>query len=112
MTTTADTLRRAASELREKAERASQGPWRSATCRHVETGKAHRIVCCSDYGQILDLQGSWYPDNDAAYIAAMDPTVGAALAAFLDMAANYGNPGADWQDRALVVAQLILKETT
>lgn len=94
---TADTLRRAATVLRQAAEQATEGRWKAKThclrqnCRAVKAGEEFVAM---------------YANRDADYIALVDPAVGLALADWLEHTAKRGlNLG-----HALLVAQAILRE--
>jgi hypothetical protein len=81
MSSAADTLRRAAEVLRERAEAAAPGPWdaeESAVWWQEADGQAALVASARRF-----------PDDDAAYIATVDPTLGLALAAWLDDTADY-----------------------
>ena len=76
MSTPADELRAAATKLRELATAASSAPWTVNTWGNVETAGLEEVA------EVWPLQAS--PGVNAAYIAAMGPNVGAALADWLD----------------------------
>ncbi|MFF8544775.1 hypothetical protein ACF060_31315 [Streptomyces werraensis] len=99
MTTPADELRTAAETMRRLASEATPGPWRQHDTHLWQYG--HTATVLSGEGNETDLR-AWLPSqsqeswdetrnvwNDAAYIAAMHPGVGAALAELLETAANY-----------------------
>ncbi|MEU5496130.1 hypothetical protein [Streptomyces griseofuscus] len=106
--TPADELRAAATKLRQDAEaahRASPAPW---------TVTDERVVRCTDGMIVADRSSTDHPAEraDLPYIAAMDPTVGLALADWLDFEAALivRVPGAELRGRtehALAVARAI-----
>lgn len=109
MPTIADELRAAAEKIRRDAEaahRASPAPW------HV-TGE--NVVRCTDGMIVADRSGTDHPAEraDLPYIAAMHPSVGTALADWLDatVAALEKHAPAEWHARlepqALAVARQI-----
>lgn len=71
----ADTLRAAATRLREHATTASPGPWAVNQWGNVETSQREEMA------EVWPLQAK--PGANAAYIAAMHPGVGQALADWL-----------------------------
>lgn len=99
-------LRIAAEKIRrdsETAHRASPAPWR-VTDEHV--------VRCADGMIVADRSGTDHPAEraDLPYIAAMQPTVGLALADWLDTAAANASAltwPSDFIERALAVARTI-----
>ena len=110
----ADTLRRAAALLRERAEKATRGPWQTATeidgwragRRTVVRGPGSRVVTV---GQTRTHHSEG--EENVAYIATMHPGVGLALADWLQLEAdrlgwleNYATP------QAVILARLILRE--
>lgn len=107
MTTPADELRTAAESLRKAAEAATDGPWISETSPvyGFRVGTANMrawVAFTGDYADEPDESGP-----DAAYIAAMHPGVGLALAGWLESTAESldatTHPG--WQE---TVAQPVL----
>ncbi|MFK0018233.1 ead/Ea22-like family protein [Streptomyces sp. NPDC090798] len=99
MTAPADELRTAAQTLRQRAEAATPGPWRQHDTHLGQYGYAATVL--SGEGNDTDLR-AWLPSMsqepwdetrnawpDAAYIAAMGPGVGLALADWLDVAAEH-----------------------
>ena len=81
----ADRLRAAATLLRERAEAATPGPWfveEDDWDVHVLANDPHIQI---PYGVARDLGDR---DGDAAYIAAMHPLVGLAVAGWLDTIAG------------------------
>jgi hypothetical protein len=100
----ADVLRRAASKLRELAGTATPGPWIyafRALC--VDTGRCGGGACDTGYGHEPDCsldRIAETSDPDAAYISAMSPSVGLAVADWLDGVAHYLEARADddWLD--------------
>lgn len=99
MTTTADELRTAAETVRRLAEAATPGPWRQHDTHLGQYGYAATVL--SGEGNDTDLR-AWLPSMsqepwdetrnawpDAAYIAAMHPGVGAAIAAWLAKLADF-----------------------
>lgn len=105
----ANTLRRAATVLREAAEQATEGPWEH---EHrgldvYETQTAH--------GDVVAEAG--LSAADGRYIALVDPAVGLALADWLDLVADWiaevGEPAPHRRfalDKAFAVARAILRE--
>ncbi|MVO84158.1 hypothetical protein GPA10_05075 [Streptomyces sp. p1417] len=82
--TPTDELRTAAATLRSNAEaahRASPGPW---------TITEERVIRCADGMIVADRSSTEHPAEhaDLPFIAAMDPTVGLALADWLEEAAR------------------------
>ena len=108
----ADTLRKAAARLRELVRRATPGPWRD--------GEHHGALVSDQpppgggrnykgyYGG--HLVGESLTSNDRAYIAAMNPLVGAALAELLDAAARDIDLGLGRHDAVMDVARALLGE--
>lgn len=99
--TPADELRTAAEKLRALATAATPGPWRDHDTHLGQYGYAATVL--SGQGNDTDLR-AWLPSMsqqpwdearnvwpDAAYIAAMHPSVGTALADLLDYAAQYAD---------------------
>lgn len=132
--TPADELRKAAEKLRTLATTATPGPWRQHDTHLGQYGYAATVL--SGEGNDTDLR-AWLPSMshkpwdearnvwpDALYIAAMHPGVGAALADWLDSAAELHEEGPhhdcqwcgdeDWPcadiRHALAVARLINQE--
>jgi hypothetical protein len=121
-------LRAAAARLRELAKAATPGPWRQHDTHLGQYGYAATVL--SGEGNDTDLR-AWLPSMsqepwdetrnvwpDAAYIAAMGPTVGLALADWLDYVAELtdsvakhradaATPDAPWLAPALAVARAI-----
>jgi hypothetical protein len=113
----AEELRAAAKLLRERAEAAFPGPWRS-----WREGRDHRggdsfietqgetdltlNLATTDYGR--DALGKWAASQD--YIATMHPLVGLALADWLDEVADDRHPSLPaWvEDAALRMARAIV----
>lgn len=96
--TPADELRAAAATLRDLAQAATPGPWRQHDTHLGQYGYTATVL--SGEGNETDLR-AWLPSmsqepwdesrnawSDAAYIAAMHPGVGAALADWLDETAG------------------------
>lgn len=129
MSEPSEILRRAAKVLRERAEAATDGPWRVA----AEGSEGSRIAPdCEDKRErvrwIANVNGRVQPEDgrNARYMALVDPPVGLALANWLEIVAAWpdeglGNiPGLDrtnwpdaWQDvsdHALTLARAILRE--
>ena len=118
--TPADELRQAAEELRRLATAATPGPWRDHDTHLGRYG--HTATVLSGERNDTDLR-AWLPSmsqdswdetrnvwNDAAYIAAMHPGVGLALAAWLEVEAfrvTHNGRGPDLH-HALTVARQIL----
>ncbi|MFE2384474.1 hypothetical protein [Streptomyces misionensis] len=107
--TPADELRAAATKLRQDAEaahRASPAPW---------TVTDELVVRCADGMIVADRSSTDHPAEraDLPYIAAMDPTVGLALADWLEyeIARLRATVHTSWQDvagrHALSVARAI-----
>jgi hypothetical protein len=124
MTTPADELRTAASRLRQLADQATPAPWTwkrwhsddcrtdcdDPTCFLLIVGSPHGPVGDADVDRdVFAVERSVQErgEGDAAYIAAMHPGVGLALADWLGSAAEDAEQiGAD--HRALTVARKIL----
>ncbi|MEU5624248.1 hypothetical protein [Streptomyces tendae] len=113
----ADELRTAADKLRKLATAATPGPWRNHDTHLGQHG--HTATVLSGEGNDTDLR-AWLPSqnhepwdetrnvrNDAAYIAAMDPGVGTALADWLEETARNSEPFETINARALAVARAI-----
>lgn len=89
-TTPAETLRKAAALMREKAEAASLGPWHemclgSEGCMVLNNGRLRERKHVSFSGR-----KEWKADHaDAEFIASMHPLIGLALADLLDDSAAY-----------------------
>lgn len=103
-------LRIAASTLREHAEAATPGLW-----QHMCLGsegclvlRRHGTVRERGKGRVARFgQKEWKADHaDAAYVATMAPPVAAALADWLDAAAQAWDEGMEWPE-ALAVAGAI-----
>jgi hypothetical protein len=101
MTTPADELRTAAQMLRSLAEAATPGPWRQHDTHLGQYG--HTATVLSGEGNASELR-AWLPSfdqeswserrnvwADAAYISAVHPGVGLALADWLDHHAAMSN---------------------
>lgn len=101
MTTLADELRTAAETLRRLAEAATPSPW-------TETG-------IGDFGwtvgsptrSIAETEDNEQGRTDAAYIAAMHPGIGVALADWLDETARNSEPFGSINTRAVEMARAI-----
>lgn len=118
MTTPAETLRTAASRLRQLADAAKPGPWadKDSPLRGSCVGTAEAWVAfCDDPGD--EPQQS---RQDAAYIAVMHPGVGRALADWLETVADeaekhargFGNCQTEITDvHPIAVARAVLGET-
>jgi hypothetical protein len=122
MSSAADTLRRAAEVLRERAEAATPGPWEPYVLgsegydvRGPQTSIPGRRIARSTRVARCGYE-EWEVDKaNAAYIATVDPTVGLALADWLDSEAiNYAankkiwgrsslEPENRWAERGLTV---------
>jgi hypothetical protein len=76
VTSPADELRTAAEKIRALVEGATTGPWSVNSWGHVETGGFETVA------EVWPLSAE--PGANAAYIAAMHPGVGLALAAWLE----------------------------
>lgn len=92
----AETLRRAASLMRERAEAATPGPWSFTDSEVVDdVWDAGLVVVDGDRTAIAALHDEWYePEDgepacvdDAAHIASWHPAVALAVADWLDMSA-------------------------
>ena len=99
----ADLLRRAATVLRERAGRATAGPW-AITFGTVRGDEQYPIAPMSRR-------------SDSEFIATMDPIVGLALADWLDRAAwaedmSGYKPQVPHKDHALTVARAVLGEAS
>lgn len=123
MTTPADELRTAAETLRSLATAATPGPWRQHDTHLGQYG--HTATVLSGERNDTELR-AWLPTmsheswdearnvwNDAAYIAAMHPGVGLAVAELLETAATCldGHDGVAYPShvvRAFTVAHAIL----
>ena len=87
----AETLRRAASLMRERAEAATQGPWLLDSIENGEhglflpdgRGPEHERLGCGG-SQIA----GWMTDFNATHIASWDPAVALAVATWLDSHAD------------------------
>lgn len=110
MTTPAEELRAAAARLRALAADATPGPWRQHDTHLGQYGYTATVL--SGKGNDTDLR-AWLPSmshepwderrnvwSDAAYIAAMHPGVGAALADWLETEARV-----DVEDQAALRAE-------
>jgi hypothetical protein len=75
VTTPADELRTAATTLRTHAEGAADGPWTVNGWGNIETAKSEEVA------EVWPLNNR---DHNAAYVAAMHPGVGKALASWLE----------------------------
>jgi hypothetical protein len=85
--TPAEELRTAAATLREHATDATKGPWWSEDTSPAQWGdNPDAKVACAD-GTLAVLCPEWNGPFNAAWIALMDPTVGIALADWLDAVA-------------------------
>ena len=116
---TAETLRAAATRLRELAEAATPGPWQTfeqhgrdytdegwSQIGGVKNPRGHDVALTYDIGFDND-----YHEADAAYIAAMSPTVALALADWLDETAVIAGENGGWTPgEALAVANAILTD--
>ena len=97
----ADRLREAAKVLREQAEAATPGPWRSV---QGASGDLWWVELPNTADVALDLHG-----ENATYIATMHPGVGLALADWLDDLADHDASDLMPMERgALFLADLIL----
>jgi len=102
--TPAETIRAAATRLREAAEKATPGPWGAVEDydgRYFVEGVAVMLADPDD-------PETWYDAQpDAAYVALVNPVVGLAVADWLDAAASssYFSSGTH---RALAVARALL----
>jgi hypothetical protein len=116
VTTPADELRAAAEKLRSLAHAATPGPWRQHDTHLGQYGYTATVL--SGEGNDTDLR-AWLPSMsqepwdetrnawpDAAYIAAMHPGVGRALADLLDDQAD-GDDEGEINPWALAVARQI-----
>jgi len=87
---TAETLRKAAALMRERASSASRGPWRYEG--YVSESKnpgdgggwIHRGVGADEYAVAVTLPYSRHPEADATHIASWHPAVALAVADWLD----------------------------
>lgn len=93
----AETLRRAAALMRERAEAATPGPW-----RHTDSEAANDVwnggivVVSTDGDPIANCEDEWYepdpgepaPVNDAEHIASWHPAVALAVADWLEAEAE------------------------
>ena len=93
----AELLRRAASEMRRRAEAATPGPWRFTDSETVnDVWDAGLVVVDADQTAIAALHDQWYePDDgepacvdDARHIASWHPAVALAVADWLDAEAE------------------------
>jgi hypothetical protein len=85
------TVRRAATELRKRALQTTSGTWHHRGDVYVRR---------DDHGTVAECRTTY----DAGYTVALQPSVGLALAAVLDKAADTG----DGLDLAVEVAQAVL----
>ena len=90
----ADELRAAASLLRELAEDATPGPWGWEPAIPSNRGAQHDAGLTSSSCRLTAGVGVWI--RDAAYIATVDPLVGAALAGLLDEVAGHAESNDDY----------------
>lgn len=103
-------MRQAAALMRERAEAASPGPWHqmcmgSEGCQVLNDGHLRERKHVAFSGR-----KEWKADHaDATYIASMHPFVAAALAEWLDAAAQAWDERVEW-DEALNVARAYLGE--
>jgi len=103
----AETMRRAAARMRERAEAASClgmsiSPWR--------TGEPYDCRCCEE---VTDATGSLIAkvdDRQSEHIASWHPAVALAVAEWLDAAADAWDERVEW-DEALLVAMAYLGGT-
>ena len=115
----AETLRRAATVLRERAEKATPGPWRMVGEFLNDTERAYVVPERDDH--YVCAGGSPDLDDDSPYIATMHPGVGLALAEWLlieshhvashQCEAHCPPDGCDEVHAALTVARAILGES-
>ena len=132
LTVNVDLLMRAAKTLREHAEAATRGPWEHVD--HADPGDPETYTTYMGCGSVAtmdpDLAGGdiaapngdlyprsgYSPKDDMAYIALVNPTVGLALATWLEYEATVEKFGAFELSRqvvseeALEVARAILRE--
>lgn len=106
------TIRRAARDLRTRAEAATEGPWQAVAARWL--GETYSAVLAGD-GMPED-PSTWLMATgsneearkaNADYAASVHPLVGLAVASWLDDAAQAWDEGVEWDD-ALDVARVYL----
>jgi len=107
VTTPADELRAAAEKLRALAAAATPLPWRKhdAAYPHLVI-QAPVDVPASECTGMISTNLTPNEDGDAAYIAAMHPGVGAALADWLDRMADATEAVNDWTLGAVATLNL------
>ena len=88
-----ETLRAAATKLREMAQAATPGPWKVSADRLEAHLDLRLVACADDKGDITD----WLQSGDARLIATLGPTFAGLVADWLDDAAT----GEDWLDAQL-----------
>lgn len=95
----AQRLREAATKLREAAEAATPGPWRSGKSGDIDAGQFDTVIgrgpveCMAYcYGGSSTIEGDRL-DEDRAYIALMAPPVALALADLLEEVAAWREEG-------------------
>ena len=91
--TPAAECRTAASKLRELAQRATPGPWDWEPAIPSQLGAQHDAGLTSPSCRLTSGDDIWI--RDAAYIAAMNPLVGVALAGLLDEVAGHAESNDD-----------------
>lgn len=117
---TADTLRRAASLMRERAEAATPGRWWPFMAPESKGSDRGEWIVDSEPALVCSTQ---YDDArnsaDAAHIASWHPAVAFAVAAWLeqqarleDIAKKYGKQGMSEDSPALAVARAYLGESS
>ena len=100
----AETLRRAASLMRQRAEAATEGPWRS------QRGPGESVVAATEgIAQMTSLR----PREDRRHIASWHPAVALAVADWLDVQAERVEVGFCGKvgEQALTVARAYLGES-
>lgn len=122
----AETLRRAAALMRERAEAATPGPWEFRPRRGFQSvsDSPATIGFVDTAGYFVMLrEGMWATENDMSYVASWHPAVALAVADWLDATAARIDAGRDpqhggrrnhsWRGsrEALAVARAYLGET-
>jgi hypothetical protein len=119
----AETLRRAAAQMRHRAEAATPGPWRFTDSEAAyDVWNGGMVVVSADGDPIANCEDEWYepdpgepaPINDATHIASWHPAVALAVADWLEEAAEdrtYELMPESTYDAALAVANAYLGGT-
>lgn len=111
----AETLRRAAALMRERAESASGSPWQHVAIEDEDGAADSYVISLTGFTSIGEDVGEAMAVGDAEHIASWHPAVALAVAGLLEFAAPFGNqpqPYSPTVEHAMTIARAYLGESS